>query len=68
VWNGTSIPLAASIGVTQWRQDIGRHSDRLIAEADRALYLAKNNGKNGYALHEELPPLAPATELLSQIA
>jgi diguanylate cyclase (GGDEF)-like protein len=68
VWHGTSIPLAASIGVAQWRPDIGRHSDRLIAEADRALYIAKNNGKNGYALHEEVPPLAPATALLSKIA
>lgn len=68
IWSGTSVPLTASIGVAQWRQDIGRHPDRLIAEADRALYIAKNNGKNGYALHEDVVPLAPATELLSRIA
>lgn len=68
VCHGASIPLAASIGVAQWRPDIGRHPDRLIAEADRALYIAKNNGKNGYALHDEPPPLAPAAELLSQLA
>lgn len=69
VWHGVSIALAASIGVAQWRPDIGRHPDRLIAEADRALYIAKNNGKNGCALHDDVPPpLAPATELLSQIA
>lgn len=68
VWHGASITLAASIGVAQWRPDIGRHFDRLIAEADRALYIAKNDGKNGYALHDNVPPLAPATELLSRIA
>jgi diguanylate cyclase (GGDEF)-like protein len=68
VWYNASIPLAASIGVAQWRPDIGRHTDRLIAEADRALYVAKNNGKNGYALHDDVPPLAPAVELFSQIA
>jgi diguanylate cyclase (GGDEF)-like protein len=67
VWPGASIPLAASIGVAQWRSEIGRHPDRLIAEADRALYIAKNNGKNGYALHEDVP-LAPATDFLSKIA
>jgi len=68
VWHGASIALAASIGVAQWRPGIGRHPDRLIAEADRALYIAKNDGKNGYALHDDVLPLAPATELLSQIA
>ncbi|WP_424629420.1 diguanylate cyclase [Bradyrhizobium sp. SYSU BS000235] len=68
LWSGVSIPLTASIGVAQWRQDIGRHFDRLIAEADRALYIAKNSGKNGYAVHEDAPLLAPATELLSRIA
>ena len=65
-WHGASIPLAASIGVAQWRPEIGRHPDRLIAEADRALYITKKNGKNGCALHEDVPPLAPTTELLSQ--
>jgi diguanylate cyclase (GGDEF)-like protein len=69
VWHGVSIPLAASIGVAQWRSDIGRHPDRLIAEADSALYIAKKNGKDGYALHEDVPPpLTPATELLSRTA
>ncbi len=68
IWHTASIPLAASIGVAQWRPDIGRRPDRLIAEADRALYIAKNNGKNGYALHDEPTPLAPAAELFRQIA
>ncbi len=59
-WNSTLISLSASIGVAQWRPEIGRHSDRLIAEADRALYIAKKDGKNGYALHEDAPLLEPA--------
>ncbi|MEH2512120.1 diguanylate cyclase (GGDEF)-like protein [Nitrobacteraceae bacterium AZCC 1564] len=67
-WHGTSIPLSASIGIAQWRPDIGHHPDRLIAEADRALYTAKNNGKDGYALQDHVPPLASATDLLSKIA
>lgn len=58
-WNSTSIPLSASIGVTQWRPEIGRQPDRLIAEADRALYVAKKDGKNGYALHADAPSLDP---------
>ncbi len=46
------ISFTASIGVAQWRNDIGQHPDRLIAEADQALYAAKHSGKDRYALHE----------------
>jgi diguanylate cyclase (GGDEF)-like protein len=52
-WNGTSAPLSASIGIALWRPEIGRRADRLIAEADQALYVAKKDGKNGYVIHQE---------------
>lgn len=58
-WNSAIISLSASVGVTQWRPEIGRDADRLIAEADQALYIAKKDGKNGYAIHQDLQPLEP---------
>lgn len=54
-WNGVPIVLSASIGVAQWRPEIGRHAERLIAAADRALYAAKKDGKNGYAVFDVTP-------------
>ena len=70
--SGTDIPIAASIGVAQWTQDIGTHSERLMAAADHALYAAKNEGKNRYAVYDPAPPivpdLMPAQEAMRQIA
>lgn len=56
---GADIPVAASIGVAQWTQDIGLHSERLMAAADHALYAAKNEGKNRYAVYDPAPPIVP---------
>lgn len=56
---GADIPVAASIGVAQWTRDIGLHSERLMAAADHALYAAKNEGKNRYAVYEPAPPIVP---------
>jgi len=53
--NGASLVLSASIGVAQWRSEIGVFSERLIAAADRALYTAKKDGKNGYAVFDVTP-------------
>lgn len=55
LWNGAQMLLSASIGVAQWRPEIALHAERLIAAADRALYIAKNDGKNGYAVFDVTP-------------
>ena len=68
---GADIPIAASIGVAQWTRAIGPHSERLIAAADQALYEAKKDGKNRFAVYDHAPrktevapppPLAPAMD------
>ncbi|MBR0851387.1 GGDEF domain-containing protein [Bradyrhizobium diazoefficiens] len=56
---GQDIPIAISIGVAEWDRAIGEFPDRLIAHADHALYAAKKNGKNDFALYEAAPPLLP---------
>jgi diguanylate cyclase (GGDEF)-like protein len=56
---GKDIPIGVSIGVAQWNREIGTFSDRLIAAADRALYAAKKEGKNRYAVCDPAPPLQP---------
>lgn len=54
-WNGAPLALSASIGVAQWRPEIALHAERLMAAADRALYIAKKDGKNGYAVFDATP-------------
>src|SRR3954470_20627965 len=66
---GADVPIEASIGVAQWTRAIGVSSERLIAAADHALYAAKKDGKNRFAVYdpaprkpeaEPAPPLVPA--------
>jgi diguanylate cyclase (GGDEF)-like protein len=54
---GAEIAVAASIGVAQWTLVLVTSPERLIAAADQALYAAKKDGKNRYAVYE------PASEL-----
>ena len=56
---GKDIPISVSIGVAQWTPEIGALPDRLIAAADDALYAAKKQGRNRYAVYDPAPPLAP---------
>lgn len=56
---GNDIPIAISIGVAQWDRGIGEFPDRLMANADHALYAAKKNGKNDFAVYNPAPPLSP---------
>ncbi|MFB6447447.1 GGDEF domain-containing protein [Bradyrhizobium tunisiense] len=56
---GDEIPIAISIGVAQWDRGIGAFPDRLMANADHALYAAKKNGKNDFAVYDPPPPLSP---------
>ncbi len=64
---GTDIPIAVSIGVAQWNGEIGAFPDRLMAHADHALYAAKKEGKNRYAVYDSAPPLVPADEAAERL-
>ncbi len=57
--SGKDIPIAISVGVAQWDRGIGQFPDRLMANADHALYDAKKSGKNDYAIYDPAPPLQP---------
>jgi diguanylate cyclase (GGDEF)-like protein len=58
--SGSEISLTASFGVAQWEQ--GDSMDRLLCRADRALYRAKNEGRNCVIAEvHEAEPEPPAT-------
>ncbi|MDD4506786.1 MAG: EAL domain-containing protein [Sulfurospirillaceae bacterium] len=46
-----SLQVSASIGVTFYPQD-GMDADQLMRQADQAMYLAKQTGKNNYSLFD----------------
>ena len=49
------IRLSASLGVAVWPAD-GREPDGLVAAADRALYAAKDAGRNRIVVASRMPP------------
>lgn len=51
-FDGVEKPITVSIGVTLYPNTDG---DGRLAEADRALYWAKNRGRNQVIFHEEVP-------------
>jgi diguanylate cyclase (GGDEF)-like protein len=64
----SEIPIAVSIGVAQWTRETGTFPDRLIAAADHALYAAKKEGKNCYAVYDAAAPLVPEAEEMPAVA
>ncbi len=45
-----SLRISTSVGVARYPQD-GQDSETLLKNADTAMYLAKKNGRNGYAFY-----------------
>ncbi|CCD94069.1 putative membrane protein [Bradyrhizobium sp. ORS 375] len=59
---GADVPIEVSIGVAEWTRDVGAFPDRVMARADQALYAAKRDGKNAFAVYQgeqDTPALAP---------
>ncbi|MFY8041853.1 MAG: diguanylate cyclase, partial [Rhodoferax sp.] len=46
LWEGTRIPVTASIGLSSTTVEAKLDFDTLYTEADKALYLAKQRGRN----------------------
>jgi diguanylate cyclase (GGDEF)-like protein len=58
VFEGARIPLSASLGVAIWPAD-GKEPEALLSASDRALYAAKQTGRNRVVAASAVPP--PAT-------
>ena len=65
---GNEVPLSVSIGVAQWSREISAFPDRLIAAADHALYVAKKEGRDRYAVYEPAPPIAPTPASMRELS
>lgn len=52
VWNGRSLEVSASIGLAYSPQSANVDADTLVQQADSAMYLAKQTGKNRFYLFE----------------
>ena len=57
VFEGARIPLSASFGVAIWPAD-GKEPEALLSASDRALYAAKQTGRNRVVAASSLPPPA----------
>jgi diguanylate cyclase (GGDEF)-like protein len=58
VFEGARLSVTVSLGVAVWPSD-GQHEETLLAAADRALYAAKQAGRNRVAAASSLPPASP---------
>ena len=58
VFEGATLSLTASFGLAVWPGD-GKDPDALLASADRALYAAKQGGRNRVMVASALTPAAP---------
>ncbi|WED20729.1 EAL domain-containing protein [Vibrio sp. JC009] len=47
-FEGTVVSVTASIGITRYPQEIQLEADHLLRQADQAMYIAKNDGRNRY--------------------
>lgn len=54
VWNGHSLEVSASIGLAYYPQRADVDADTLVQQADDAMYLAKQTGKNRFYLAESI--------------
>jgi diguanylate cyclase (GGDEF)-like protein len=52
--NGITTYIGTSVGIALWPEH-GRSASDLLRRADEALYRAKANGKNGYAIWSPKP-------------
>jgi diguanylate cyclase (GGDEF)-like protein len=58
VFEGAKIQMTASFGLALWPQD-GQDSENLLGAADRALYAAKQSGRNRVAVASRVPAVPP---------
>jgi diguanylate cyclase (GGDEF)-like protein len=60
VFEGAKISLTASFGAAVWPTD-GKEAEALLSSADRALYAAKQAGRNRVIAASSITPAAPPT-------
>jgi diguanylate cyclase (GGDEF)-like protein len=61
VFEGARLSVTVSLGVAVWPSD-GKDAETLLAAADRALYAAKQSGRNRVSCASAMPPAAaPST-------
>ncbi|MFY0597689.1 MAG: GGDEF domain-containing protein [Cognatishimia sp.] len=52
-YEGNHCKISASIGVSQVEESVPRSMDQVMQEADRALYLSKDNGRSQFVIFDD---------------